>query len=715
MTRQLRPRTSQPNYRLVAAGLQEEPVAGPSHVDDDSDGSVFELEDGAAAGKGKDTAPTSEEEDDDDDEPPPKAKGKGKAKAKATPAKTPRAAKSAPKRDATQHTPATIKGGGRQYKNGNTLARASTRQMYVLPTPSVAHRHRAIPLIDPSGWGERMMSAPKPYGFGNVPTTLTDAFHRDRALRTRSARMWGYNVGAGPLWELTEDRAWFKEGKMDAKEGERRPLVYGDISLPSEWAIPVKEQEASTYLPSADAVEEEGTLKRPPPLPCSFGKIHDQTRLEMDMFQTVDLSDYISGKRSHVFNAGAPVWGLDWCPMFPSEREARGYKQYLAVGPFPSPAHSPEIGRKCARPFNACIQIWTLSCTDEETSEAALECDMVLCHESGPAYELKWCPLPSHDTLSEEKDGMRQLGLLAGTFEDGSMSIYAVPDPEQYDRDDSEGPVFVKVQPLVRVEMEGSACWSLDWANSELLCVSTTHGAVAVYNVKEAIKTAFDTNRTVESPLPTHYIQIHQSAIRAAVWLRAPSSHDDPNSSDPTVVVTGGYDGMVCLTDIRDGHRAVMNRTRDVINGLSFSPYTGGPLTTDHENIVKMYAASPSMLGRGHTLLEPDGPVWSISSSEYHPHVAVGSVDGACNITNTLRSTRKGKTLPVFVHKVFQLDYSRQTNEFRMLDNFLPQETQDRPAATRAARLDKSKSVRDVGNGAWPVQVGVTRDRKSVV
>lgn len=37
--------------------------------------------------------------------------------------------------------------------------------------------------------------------------------------------------------------------------------------------------------------------------------------------------------------------------------------------------------------------------------------------------------------------------------------------------------ILVKVQPLVRVEMEGSACWSLDWANSELLCVSTTHGA----------------------------------------------------------------------------------------------------------------------------------------------------------------------------------------------------------------------------------------------
>lgn len=36
----------------------------------------------------------------------------------------------------------------------------------------------------------------------------------------------------------------------------------------------------------------------------------------------------------------------------------------------------------------------------------------------------------------------------------------------------------------------------------------------------------------------------------------------------------------------------------------------------DHENTVKAYAASPSMLGRGHTLLEPLGPVW-VSSGEF--------------------------------------------------------------------------------------------------
>jgi len=43
---------------------------------------------------------------------------------------------------------------------------------------------------------------------------------------------------------------------------------------------------------------------------------------------------------------------------------------------------------------------------------------------------------------------------------------------------------------------------------------------------------------------------------------------------------------------------------------MAFSPFGGGPVTIDHENIVKAYSASPSMLGRGHTLLEPQGPVW---------------------------------------------------------------------------------------------------------
>lgn len=39
----------------------------------------------------------------------------------------------------------------------------------------------------------------------------------------------------------------------------------------------------------------------------------------------------------------------------------------------------------------------------------------------------------------------------------------------------------------------------------------------------------------------------------------------------------------------------------------------------DHDNTVKSYSVSPSMLGRGHILMEPDGPVWV--GSVLFPHM----------------------------------------------------------------------------------------------
>lgn len=82
-----------------------------------------------------------------------------------------------------------------------------------------------------------------------------------------------------------------------------------------------------------------------------------------------------------------------------------GYKQYLAVGPLPTSTHAPDVGVKVARPFPACIQIWSLAPTqpvDSLTSEddrGVMRCEMVLCVDCGPAYTLRWCPLPTHDKV----------------------------------------------------------------------------------------------------------------------------------------------------------------------------------------------------------------------------------------------------------------------------------------------------------------------------
>lgn len=88
---------------------------------------------------------------------------------------------------------------------------------------------------------------------------------------------------------------------------------------------------------------------------------------------------------------------------------------------------------------------------------------------------------------------------MGGTFEDGSWSVYAVPDPRDVTPQghDPSQPVYgefyifrygflltllricrtVKIpQPLLRIELDETNCWTFDWANSELIAIGTTNG-----------------------------------------------------------------------------------------------------------------------------------------------------------------------------------------------------------------------------------------------
>jgi transcription factor C subunit 6 len=90
--------------------------------------------------------------------------------------------------------------------------------------------------------------------------------------------------------------------------------------------------------------------------------------------------------------------------------------------------------------------------------------------------------------------------LIGGTFEDGSWSLYAVPDPLDVTPQghDPSQPVHggfyyisgdvliwfrfwraVRIpEPLLRIELEETNCWMFDWANSELIAIGTTNGTI---------------------------------------------------------------------------------------------------------------------------------------------------------------------------------------------------------------------------------------------
>ncbi|KAI0636554.1 hypothetical protein C8Q77DRAFT_1093294 [Trametes polyzona] len=593
------------------------------------------------------------------------------------------------------------------------LAMSTSKQAAGLP--SLHHRHRSIGVYKKEGKIERLVKEPSL--FRAEETVLTNAWFANEVVSIRVNKSWGYNVGPGPLWELVEDRGWFKEAGTvsGTTERELRPRVHEQISLkPYEL---LTQEEATLYLPTDTGTTEDGALRPPPPVACFFGPYGKQVRRGLKMFDALKTSEFFPNGKAHVFNAGAPVWGLDWCPIHPDDRAYHRYTQYLAVAPFPSKSHSPMVGSRVLRPSPACIQIWSLTHSGPKDNQmdvdsesfgntGQMRCEIVLCIDSGPAFELKWCPLPSNDPVHGQgaENGPRKLGIIGGTFGDGSLTFYTVPDPNTIpgtaERTSNE-PLLVKLsEPLLRIELQETSCWCFDWANSEVVAVGCTNGTIAVYNVGKAFSQGAN-----QPLLPTHHFTAHQSAIRSLSWVRAPvvSASGEITYDDPTVIASGGYDGVECITDIRDMRGNVINRTRDVVTAMEFSTYTGSAVTIDHENMIKAYSVSPSTLGRGHTVLEPNGPIWSLSASDYHPQLAIGVTDGSVLTTNTMRTTRRGGLVPFLEHKIYQLDYSRSVGEYRMLENFLPQETQNRPAASR-----QNKSV-PVGTGAWPPEVGVHR------
>ncbi|KAI6031550.1 hypothetical protein BKA83DRAFT_26764 [Pisolithus microcarpus] len=543
-------------------------------------------------------------------------------------------------------------------------------KMYALPNPSAHHRHRAIPIYHRKDQVERLDRPP--VLFNEPKIAFTNSMTVDQPLTERIGKAWGYNVGPGPVWELLEDRSCFKESVRSnwdpRQEASRRPRVYQGLSVRPGWMV-LDYQDALTYLPTDVVTTEDGKVKPPPPVACYLGPFGEQTRVLFEMFDSHATSEYFKEGSSYIFNAGSPVWGLDWCPTHPADRPFRKFKQYLAVAPFPSRAHAPSVGSKAQRPCLACVQIWSLrpriagdnvgeldDFSEKGREPGEMRCEMVLCLNVGPAQDIKWCPLPAHDSWDGRLGvrNPRKLGVLAGTFEDGSLSVYVVPDPLDIAsamRSDTS-PIFVNLpEPTLRIELENTSCWSLDWANSEVLAVGCTNGCIAIYDVGNALNEGICANI-----LPMYYICVHQSAVRAITWIRG----DPATSEDPTVIASGGYDGA--------------------------------------------YSVSPIMLGRGHILMEPDGPVWHVQASDYHPQLAVGSADGSCSTTNLL----KGGLVPLFVHKIYQLDYSRKTGEYRMLEHFIPQR-KGLSVKTKAQADDESLSGSGHSTGVWPPEIGVHR------
>lgn len=106
--------------------------------------------------------------------------------------------------------------------------------------------------------------------------------------------------------------------------------------------------------------------------------------------------------------------------------------EYLAVTTISSPS---TIISRSTSPSLSLIQIWSLDTsvasdfaqiTHEQLGGSAMRLELGLAVKVGDGGEVKWCPRGG--TSGEMGEGDR-LGILAGAFGDGAVSLFAVPDP----------------------------------------------------------------------------------------------------------------------------------------------------------------------------------------------------------------------------------------------------------------------------------------------
>jgi transcription factor C subunit 6 len=319
---------------------------------------------GKGKGKGKDTTTPKAKT---------KGKGKGKQKEKGKEKATPRLkclGPATPRRSTAASTAPTTR---QNYALPNPNIHHRHRPVPLFRGPTATAAAAASASLD-AVRVERLLRTP--LLFAPNETVPTNAYASTLPLTSRVGKAWGASIGAGPVWQIVEDLGWFREAEKQTlaqvqvyDERTRRPRVHADVAIPLDHdgpAAPIvlSAEYVSPFLFSCsgvvrcvNVVVRDGIAYMPtdggpttaaaPPVSCDFGPFGEQSNVNLETLEALKLCKLASGdpppqkrrkntdnishcyfvtaqffpeSRAYAFNAGASVWGLDWCPIHPDDR-----------------------------------------------------------------------------------------------------------------------------------------------------------------------------------------------------------------------------------------------------------------------------------------------------------------------------------------------------------------------------------------------------------
>ncbi|KAF9432324.1 hypothetical protein BGZ76_010963 [Entomortierella beljakovae] len=351
----------------------------------------------------------------------------------------------------------------------------------------------------------------------------------------------------------------------------RDPVYTNIVSSMNDFKVITEPSEMDEYLPVLTSV-----------------KIHARdTNIEMETMTSrfMPSTDKACINESYILNTGFSVWALDWCPL-PSYngKESGENMNYIAVGGFPDTAENCiardqlyPLGKQDAHPN--IIQLWKVNCETDNTGrlKGSPESYLSLCilHSYGAVLDLKWCPTGGYLPAGTGESDLARLGILAGSFTDGTIRFFTIPDP---------------------VSLHSK------------LGLKTAPGSQP-----DTIYKFLD---------PVFLPQVHDVCVRSIDWLR----NSDPTEI-PCIIATSGYDGHVRYTDLRDMYAQIDIKT---ILGVPMItrcvPWADGTVYIDIDLAAKLDQLYLEC--RGFRSFSVKGTIWDISCSDYQPYLAAAISDG---------------------------------------------------------------------------------------
>lgn len=299
----------------------------------------------------------------------------------------------------------------------------------------------------------------------------------------------------------------------------------------------------------------------------------------------------------------------------------------------------------------------------------------MLCHDWGPAKNLKWCP------LKESFPDPKTLGYLAGIFADGNVHIIKVELPTEFDStsSDSDGTDFLYIPSAAyTIHLPLDIITALSWISHTSLVVGCATGHIAAWDLDADITA------------PYLYMPLHQTYISGlnSCW-----------PSFPNHIVTSSMDGYSRLTSLLApiSDSIPNNRSRIAPCAMTYIDTIQAGVSIEEGTWVKFFPLRRYFSST--TVCKHGGIVRALSASVLHPFLLTGGTEGEAMFSNPLRRVFHGK-IKNFQQTWFQLEYSNETNMLRMTEGFKLEECEGKAKVKGGQQLLTTVFPEQVGIGA---------------